>query len=106
MVISWRLVTIFDSSKVTDSPIWNLFCVKYTISISVAEDWVANCATAPLSAPLTLSPKIDDVLRLNPETKVNLSKTGADVSKDSYTATTSTTSGTFKDISSSSILRP
>ena len=62
--------------------------------------------TALLSLPTTNSPLIAFWLRFNPDTNFNLSKTGAFVSLDSNIATTFTTSGTFKDISSSSTLRP
>ena len=46
------------------------------------------------------------MFKLNPETKVSESKTGVAVVFDSKTPITFTTSGTFKDISSSSILNP
>ena len=46
------------------------------------------------------------MLKFNPETNFNLSNTGAFVSLDSRTAVTSTTSGTFNDISPSSTLNP
>ena len=46
------------------------------------------------------------VSKLKPETKVSESKTGVEVVFDSKIPMTFTTSGTFNDISSSSILNP
>ena len=51
--------------------------------------------------PTIFSPNIEDVSRFKPDGNVSESKVGADESKDSYTAITSTTSGKFNDISSS-----
>ena len=97
---------MFDSSKVTVSPILNLVWVRYTISTWVAEVLFVICAIAPLTDPIIFSPRMDVVSKLNPDMNVNLSKEGAEVSTDSKTPTTLTTSGTFNDISLSSTLKP
>ena len=65
-----------------------------------------NCATAPLSAPIIFSPSTVLVFKESPDTVVILSKVGSLLFLDSKTETTSTTSGAFKDISLSSILKP
>ena len=84
----------------------NFDSVKYTISTCVADVLSVNCAIAPLREPIIFSPKTDAVLRLRPEINVNLSKDGAAVFKDSNTPTTLITSGTLRDISLSSTLKP
>ena len=78
-----KLVVIFDSTKVIDSPISNLFWVRRTISTVVAFVWPAKTATAPLSAPLIFSPSMVAVLSDNPLTKTSLSKTGSTKFTDS-----------------------
>ena len=83
------------------SPTTNLDEFKYTISTLVADDLVTTCARAPLEDPTIFSPNMEDVSRFKPHGNVIESKVGAEVSKDSYTAMTSTTSGKFNDISSS-----
>ena len=64
------------------------------------------CPIALLSLPFICSPIIVLAFNANPETNINLSRTGVFVSLDSYIARTFTTSGTFNDISSSSTLNP
>ena len=54
---------------------------------------MTSCATDLLFLPIIFSPITDAVSKFKPETKVNLSKTGTLLSKDSYTAITSTASG-------------
>ena len=61
---------------------------------------------ALLSFPTISSPTIAFVFKFSPATNFNLSNVGVLVSFDSRTATTSTTSGTFNDISLSSTLNP
>ena len=65
---------------------------------------VTNWATAALSVPVILSPITELTSKDKPETVVNLSNVGADVSFDSRTETTLATSQTFKEISLSSTL--
>ena len=105
-IIPWRLVVIFDSTKVIDSPIINFFCVNLTISTVVAFSCPAKTAIAPLSAPFIFSPKTVTVLSDNPLTKTSLSNTGSTKLTDSNTPTTLNTSGVFKDISLSWTLNP
>ena len=97
--------SIADSSNLACSPTVNLFAFKYT-KLTVFDVRLTTWPIARLSFPTTFSPTITFVLRLRPLTKVNLSNTGVDVFLDSYTATTLTTSGTLRDISSSSTLNP
>ena len=105
-IIPWRLVVIFDSTKVIDSPIINFFCVNLTISTVVAFSCPAKTAIAPLDAPFILSPKIVFVFKDNPLTKTNLSNFGVAKFTDSNIPTMLNTSGVFNDISLSSILKP
>ena len=79
----------------------NLDEFRYTISTLVADDLVTICARAPLVDPTIFSPNIVDVSRFKPDGNVSESKVGAEVSNDSYTAITSTTSGKFNDMVSS-----
>ena len=83
----------------------NLLPFKYT-NVTVFEVAETIWPIARLLSPLINSPTITLVFKLNPETKVSESKTGVAVVFDSKTPITFPTSGTFKDISSSSILNP
>ena len=83
----------------------NWFPFKYTKS-TVFAVLLTIWPIARLSLPIIFSPIIESVFNVDPETNVSLSKTGVSVSLDSYIATIFTTSGTFKDISSSSTLIP
>ena len=96
---------IEDSLNTTFSPTSNLFSFNCTNSI-VDAVLLTTWATALLFCPTIFSPVIAFVSNANPVANVNLSKTGVDVSVDSYTARILTTSGTFKDISLSSTLNP
>ena len=100
------MVVIFDSTKVTDSPISNLSWVRSTISTVVALSWAAKTATAPLSAPLIFSPSIVAVSSDNPLKKTSLSKTGYAKFTDSKIPVTLYTSGVFSEISLSCTLNP
>ena len=97
---------MLDSSKVIDSPIINFAWVSVAISRVVAFVCPTKTATAPLVAPLILSPKTVVVLSDKPLTKTNLSKIGSARLTDSKTPTTLNTSGVFKDISLSWTLNP
>ena len=105
-IIPCKLVTIFDSTKVIDSPISNFSSVRSTYSTVVAFVWPTNTATAPLSAPLIFSPFIVTVSSDNPLTKTSLSKTGATKLVDSKIPATLKTSGVCKEISLSWTLNP
>ena len=105
-VIPWTVVSIFDSSNVTNSPNVNWLSVKYAISTFSPSTLVTNWATAPLSCPIIFSPTTVFVFKDKPETVVSLSRVGSFSSWDSRTETILTTSGTFNDISLSSILNP
>ena len=83
---------IFDSSKLTTSPIVNLVGVKYTISTTVEDIKPVICATASLLSPTIFSPNIAAVFKLNPSGNVNLSSVGESESIDSKTPTTLATS--------------
>ena len=103
---TWTTEVIFDSSNDTISPTLNFDEFKYAISTLVADDLVTTWATAPLVEPTTFSPSIDAVSRFRPVGNVIESNVGADEFKDSYTPTTSTTSGKLSDIELSSTLVP
>ena len=105
-VIAWTVVSIFDSSNLINSPKTNWLSVKYAISTFSPSTLVTNCATAPLSSPIIFSPTTVFVFKDKPETVVNLSRVGSFSSWDSKIDTMLTTSGTFNDISLSSILNP
>ena len=81
--MTWIFEIILDSSNVTVSPDSNFLEFKYTISISVEDVRVTNWAIEPLFAPIILSPRMEFVSKFNPETKVNLSKIGCELFKDS-----------------------
>ena len=100
------MLEIFDSWKLTTSPIKNWVDDRTDISISVADTWPTICATAPVSDPTILSPKIVDVFKDNPAGNVNLSNVGAFTFNDSYTPIILTASGQLSDISLSSTLKP
>ena len=65
------------------SPITNLFAFRYTNEISVALGLATIWPIALLSLPIIFSPIIAFVFNDNPETNVNPSKVGLDVSFDS-----------------------
>ena len=72
----------------------NLLSFKYTKSTVFAVR-LTICPIALLSLPFICSPTIVLAFNANPETKINLSKTGVLVSLDSYIARIFTTSGTL-----------
>ena len=94
-------VLILDSSKVTFSLSTNLLAFKYTIPIVFADGLDTTLAIALLDCPIIFSPMIAFVSTLAIELKFKVSNTGSEVFKDSYTAITFTTSGYFRQISSS-----
>ena len=83
-----------------------MFPLRYTKSISLAEDLFTIWPIALLFLPIIFSPTIEFVSNANPPTNVNRSKLGVFASLDSNTARIFTTSGTFNDISLSSTLNP
>ena len=105
-VIPWTVVSMFDSWNVITSPSVNWVSVKYATSTFSPSTLVINCATAPLSEPIIFSPSMVLVFKESPDTVVILSKVGSLLFLDSKTETIFTTSGAFKDISLSSILKP
>ena len=72
-----------DSSNFTNSPTLNTLEFKYTISTLVAEDLVTIWATAPLSGPTILSPRIEDVSKDRPDGNSIESNVGAELLYDS-----------------------
>ena len=98
--------SIRDSSNLTVSPTINLLAFKYTNPTSVVEGLVTIWPTALLVWPITLSPIIAFTSKPRPLTNCRVSRVGVLVPSDSYTATISTTSGVFREISLSSTLRP
>ena len=77
------MVDIADSSKSITSPIEKPLEDNTDTSISVADVLPTICPTAPVSAPIIFSPKIDAVSKDNPDGKVNLSNVGELALRDS-----------------------
>ena len=99
-------MVISDSVNLITSPTSNLLLLRYTNSTLVSLIMFVIWTAVPLSVPRISSPNNAFEVRVNPDGIEILSKIGADVFNDSYTPITLATSGTFKEISLSSTLRP